>query len=207
MILLFLFLQILPDHEEIVYQTNDKGKLGEIHITSDRDSLGYHILYLSDRRIEVILDTLNLGTLYIKKFVKNKLELEIKRDGVFRVFFKGRRHKYKKSGPIYDRHTLDFALRGFKYRPGFKKTIQLHIPEFMIINADLEVLGEEFVTTPAGRFLCWKLQFKPRIFLIRMKFYFWIEKASPHRFIKYSDSSGKNSILLKSWKGEWKSDD
>ena len=202
MILLVLFLQLLPSEEKIVYQTFDEGKKGEIYITSRRDSLGYHIFYHSDRDIEVILDTVALGTIYIEKFVKKKLELKIEKNGVFKVYFKGRRHKYRERGPVYDRHTLDFALRGFSYHPDFKKIIRLHVPEFMVINADIKVLGEEFVVTPAGRFLCWKLQMKPRVFFVRLKFYFWIEKEAPHRFIKYSDSSGKHSIFLKSWEGE-----
>jgi len=196
MILFLLFLQILPETEFFVYETNDKGKIGKIEINSQKDSFGYHIVYISDRRIEIILDSLNLGTLFIDKIVNNKQELKISRDKEFKVYFKGNRYTYKEDGPVYDRHTLDFALRGFKYNQDFKENIRLHVPELMIINAGLKVIDEEAVTGILGEILCWKIEMTPRVFFIRMKFYFWIEKDYPHRFIKYSDSSGKNCILL-----------
>ena len=66
----------------------------------------------------------------------------------------------------------------------------------MIVNADLHVIGEESVNTSLGSITCWKLKMKPRVFFINWQFYFWIEQAYPHRFVKYEDSSGENRILL-----------
>jgi hypothetical protein len=197
MILLFICLQLLPEKECLIYETNDKGKIGEIEVTLHKDSLGYHIVYTSDRIIEIVLDSLNLGTLYINKTIDGKQALKIERDGEeFTVYFRGNRMIYHAQGPVYDRHTLDFALRGFKYHRVFEDTFRLHIPEFMIVNAELKVVGEESIAGPLGEILCWKIQMTPRVLFTRMKFFFWIEKDWPHRFVKYSDSSGENYILL-----------
>lgn len=196
MILLLLCLHILPEREFFIYETNDKGKIGKIEVTSQKDSLGYHIVYISDRKIEIVLDSLTLGTLYISKTINDRQILKIVREKKFNVYFKGHKMTYHEDGPVYDRHTLDFALRGFDYNIEYENTIRLHIPEFMIINAELKVVGEEIISGPVGEILCWKVRVIPRIFFIRMKFYIWIEKDSPHRFIKYADSSGKNYIQL-----------
>jgi len=195
-ILTLLCALLLPKLEHIVYETNDKGKMGKIVIDSRHDSLGYHVVYVSDRVIEAVLDTLNLKTLYLKKVIGDNLNIEIFNDQSYRVFYKNREKKYSNKDPIFDRHTLDFVLRGFELGPQFKKRIRLGVPEFMIINADLETVGEDIVQTPVGTFDCWKLRLVPRVIFTKMIFYFWIEKEYPHRFVKYRDSSGKNQILL-----------
>jgi len=199
-ILFLIFASILPEQEHIVYETNDKGKMGQIVIDSRKDSLGYHIVYVSDRTIEVVLDTLDLRTRYLKKTIGNKLNIEIFNDRSYRVFYNGREHKYSNQEPIFDRHTIDFALRGFELGPNFKKRIRLGIPEFMVVNGDLEAVGEDSVETPAGKFNCWEIRLIPRVIFTKMKFYFWIEKDYPHRFVRYRDSSGKNQILLKEYR-------
>jgi len=196
------FIHFLPQYEYILYETNDRGKNGQIEVVMKRDSLGYHIIYKSDRTIEVILDTINLQTLYVNKIVGKKWELSVKRNHFFEVNYRGRKNYYNESNPVYDRHTLDFVLRGFDYNKNFKKRIRLNVPEFMIINADLEVIGEENITTPAGSFDCWKIKMTPRVVFTNMKFYFYIEKQYPFRFVKYTDSSGKNSIFLKEYSGQ-----
>jgi hypothetical protein len=196
-ILLFLCLQLLPKTEFFIYKTNDKGKIGTIQVTSHKDSLGYHIMYTSDRIIEIVLDSLTLGTLYVKKTIDGRQALKIERDKEeFTVYFRGNKTTYHENGPVFDRHTLDFALRGFTYHTLFEDTFRLHIPEFMIVNAELKILGEEIIAGPCGEILCWKLQMIPRVLFIRIKFYFWIEKDEPHRCVKYADSSGENYILL-----------
>ena len=195
LIAFILFLHILPERESMVYQTNDKGKLGSIFVVSQLND-NYHIVYTSDRIIRVILDTVGLGTLRVEKTVDGKLELQAWLDEDFHVQFRGNRYRYREKDFVYDRHTLDFALRGFLYYRTFKKTIRLHVPEFMIVNAELRVIGDDVVSGPLGDIACWKLEMKPRILFINWKFYFWIEKAYPHRFVKYEDSSGENSIML-----------
>lgn len=202
MILFFLFLQLLPDAESFVYETNAKGKIGSLHIMMQKDSLGFHVMYRSDREIEVILDTQDLSTVYIEKYVEGELELKIETTNEFYVFFKGAERHHRDDKPIYDRHTLDFALRGFDYHRDFKEIFRLHIPEFTIVNAEVEVIDEECVTTPVGEFDCWKVQMKPRIIFLNWRFFFYIEKEYPHRFVKYSDSSGDNVIVLISYGSE-----
>jgi|GEM_PF-686578 len=190
---------LLPDSEYIVYETSDKGKIGKIEVNLVKDSAGYHITYVSDRTVEAILDTENLQTIYLNKIIKGRWELSVKKNHIFEVNYQGRKSYHKETDPVYDRHTLDFALRSFTYHKNFKKRIRLNVPEFMIINADLEVIGEDSVTTPVGFFDCWKIMMKPRVIFTHMKFYFYIEKKFPQRFIKYTDSSGKNSIILKEY--------
>ncbi len=190
---------LLPDSEHIIYETNDKGKIGQIEVISVRDSTGYHILYTSDRIVEAVLDTIDLKTLYLNKVIQGHWELTVRRNHIFEVNYRGRKNFYRETEPVYDRHTLDFVFRGFSYHTDFKKRIRLNIPEFMIINADLEMIGEDSVTTPVGSFDCWKIMMIPRVIFTRMKFYFYIEKIYPYRFIKYTDSSGKNSIILKEY--------
>ena len=161
-----------------------------------RDSLGYRVRYVSDREIDVILDTLDLSTVYVEKYVDGKLELKIETGNEFKVYFKGGESRYRDDGQIYDRHTLDYALRRFDYHPEFKAIFRLHIPELTIVNAEVEVLGEKQIITAVGEFDCWKVQMKPRILFFNWRFFFYIEKEFPRRFIKYTDSSGENSITL-----------
>ncbi|HEX7321111.1 MAG TPA: hypothetical protein VF399_12250 [bacterium] len=194
--LFFLISLMIPSHESFIYQTNDKGKLGTLTVTLNKDSVGYRVRYVSDRLIDVIIDTVDFRTLYVYKLVKGKWELSIERRNKFMVNFKGRKTSYEEKGPIFDRHTLDFVLRGFNYTKDFKHRIRLNVPEFMVINADLSVIGAEVIDTPVGELSCWKVMMMPRVIFVKMKFYFWIEKEFPHRFAKYADSSGKNQILL-----------
>lgn len=191
---------ILPDNEYIVYETNDKGKIGAIEVTLKKDTAGYYVIYKSDRIVEAILDTTDLQTLYLNKIIKGRWELSVKRNHFFEVNYQGRKNYYNEKNPVYDRHTLDFVLRGFQYHRDFKKRIRLNVPEFMIINADLEVVGEDTVNVPVGEFDCWRVMMIPRVVFTKMKFYFYIEKSYPHRFVKYTDSSGKNSIILKEYR-------
>ncbi len=193
-------LQLLPDEEYIVYETVDKGKIGEIDIQLLKDSAGYRITYTSDRIVEAILDTQNLQTLYLNKIIKGRWELSVKRNDILEVNYRGRKNYYRETSPVYDRHTLDFALRSFQYTNDFKKRIRLNVPEFMIINADLEVIGEDTITTPVGTFDCWKIRMIPRVIFTKMRFYFYIEKEFPRRFVRYEDSSGKNTIILKEYR-------
>ncbi len=200
MILFFILLQILPEKEFIVYETDDKGKIGTMEITSEKDSLGYYVIYRWKKILEVVLDSLDMSTLYVKKTTDDKVELEISKEKDFKVNLRGKRHTYRDVGAVYDRHAIEFALRGFKYSKDFKQTIRFHVPEFMIVNAELKVIGEETVSGPIGEILCWKIELKPKVLFFSWKFYFWIEEDYPHRFIRYEDSSGDHSIMLIEYK-------
>lgn len=200
MILFFILLQILPEKEFIVYETDDKGKIGTMEITSEKDSLGYYVIYRWEKILEVVLDSLDMSTLYVKKTTDDKVELEISKEKDFKVNLRGRRHTYRDVCAVYDRHAIEFALRGFKYSKDFKQTIRFHVPEFMIVNAELKVIGEETVSCPIGEILCWKIELKPKVLFFSWKFYFWIEEDYPHRFIRYEDSSGDHSIMLIEYK-------
>lgn len=193
---LLLAFQILPEKERLLYETNDKGTIGRISVVSELDSTGYRVTYKSDREINCVLDSVDLSTQFVEKIINGRLVLSAAHHDQFEVYFKGTTYRYRETGPVYDRHTLDFAFRGFLYYPTYHRTFRLHIPEFMIVNADLEVVSEETVSTTLGRIACWKLLMKPRILFFSWQFYFWIEQAYPHRFIQYEDSSGENRILL-----------
>jgi hypothetical protein len=199
-IIFILFFQIVPETEKMSYKTNEKGKIGSIDVVSNLDSIGYHVIYTSDRIIDVYLDSSNLGTRYVTKVIGDDTVLQIStRESNFEVYFKGRWYRHHKERPVYDRHTLDYALRGFDYRSGFEHRFRLHVPELTIINADLKVIGEATIDTPAGTFDCWEVSMKPRIIFLNRVFFFFIEKEYPHRFVKYSDSSGDNYIMLESY--------
>ncbi|MBE0433144.1 hypothetical protein IBX73_06730 [candidate division WOR-3 bacterium] len=196
MIALLIFFQLLPENESLIYETNDNGRMGTIQVTSTLDRYGYHVTYVSDRVIEVILDSMDLSTRHVRKIIDNDTVLEITSGSILTVYLKGREYRYDNEQAVYDRHTLDFALRGFDYVPGFKTMFRLHVPELTVVNAELAVLGEAVVQTPAGEFLCWEVAMKPRILFFSRRFFFYIEKEYPRRFIKYEDQSGGSSIIL-----------
>ena len=200
LIALLFLLRIIPSSESLVYRTEADGKIGSITVVSRRDSSGYRVRYVSDREITVVLDTADLSTRYVKKIVDGELVLEAQYNSGFNVYFNGREYKYKGSDPLYDRHTLDFALRRFDYYLGFKETFRLHIPELTIVNAELEVLRDTTVSTDLGVIDCWVVQMKPRVIFTDWRFFFYIEKEYPHRFVKYTDSSHKNVITLIEYK-------
>lgn len=166
-------------------------------ITVELDTSGYHVIYTWENKIlELIFDTSDMSTKYVKKTAGDKVELLAERKEKFDVLFKGRKFSYNIKQPIYDRHAIEYALRGFEYYNTFKHEIRLHVPEFMVINAEINVLDEETISCPLGDIACWKVEMVPKVLFIKWRFYFWFEKEYPNRFIKYSDSSGKNSILL-----------
>jgi hypothetical protein len=203
MIVLLFIMQLLPAYEHYTYETNDKGKIGTMDIVTRLDTAGYHVVYTWENKVlELIFDTLDMSTKYVKKTADGKLELEAKRNKKYDVFFKGRKFSYGVDDPVYDRHAIEYALRGFEYHQDQKFTIRLHVPEFMVVNADINVIGDEHITCPVGEFDCWKVEMVPKVLFVKWHFYFWFEKKYPHRFIKYSDSSGKNSILLTDYTNE-----
>jgi hypothetical protein len=197
MILFVLFISLLPDSEIIVYQTIDKGKEGTMHIAAVKDSRGYHAVYTwEDRVIDIVFDSITMATRSVIKTIGDKTVLRAEQKENFEVEFNGGRHSYHEKQGVFDRHAAEFALRGFEYADDFKTTIRFHVPEFMVINADVTVLGTDTVSCPVGTVECWKVEMKPKVLFISISFYFWIEKSYPHRFVKYSDTKGDHSILL-----------
>lgn len=191
-----LLIALLPSSEYVMYQTCERGRLDTLEAYLSKDSVGYHVHYVSDRVVDVILDSITLQTRYVKKVIKGETNVEIINDREYRVTYLGRVRHYANDELIYDRHTLDFAFRGLKLNAEFRRRIRLSIPEFRIVNADLEVVGADTLITPAGVFACWKLKMTPRILFLKRDFFFWFEQAYPHRFIKLSDSSDKNNMIL-----------
>ncbi len=188
---------VLPSSETYVYETNNKGKLGKMEIKTWLDSLGYRAVYVWEDRIqEILLDADDMSTRQIRKTIAGKLDYQIIRTEVIRVFFQGRRATHHERDPVYDRHAIEFALRGFEYCADFDRTIKLHVPELGIINARISVDGRERLSTELGDLDCWKVKMSPKVLFLKWNFYFWIEVEYPHRFVRYSDSSGKNTINL-----------
>lgn len=199
MFLLFLLIHVLPEQEWMVYATNDNGKTGTISVTASRDSIGHHVLYVSDRIIETVLDDSDLSTLFVRKTIGDNVVLQIKREETFDVLYKGHKRRYHDERPIYDRHTLDFAMRGFDYDSEFRRVIRLHVPELTVVNANLDVRSVTTVMTPAGEFVCWEISMKPRIIFFGRVLFFYIEREYPHRFVKYVDRAGGLTITLMSY--------
>lgn len=189
---------LLPNHEELVYRTYDEGKEGTMSIISNRDSLGYHVIYTwEDRILELVFDSVSMSTRFVKKTVGEKVELEVhKEDDRFKVTYKGKKQTYHEKKPVYDRHAIEFAFRGFSFHAAFDERIRFHVPEFMIINADVKVMAEETLANALGDIACWKVRLKPRVIFTNTSFYFWIEKEFPFRFLRFEDSSGKHTIEL-----------
>ena len=197
MLILIFIIQLLPSSENYTYETNDKGKIGTMKVAVELDTAGYNVIYTWENKVlELIFDTVDMSTKYVKKNTGDKVEFEAQRKEKFNVFFKGRKFSYNVDKPIYDRHAIEYALRGFDYYSNLKRNIKLHVPEFMVVSAEINVLGEETVNCPLGNIVCWKVEMVPKVLFVKWRFYFWFEKEYPKRFIKYSDSSGKNSILL-----------
>ena len=197
MVFMLALFFLLPRGESIVYQTVDKGKVGTMNIAAEKDSHGYHAVYTwEDRMIDIVFDSLTMATRAVTKTIGDRTVLQAVQKEKFEVIFNGHRHAYQEKGGVYDRHAAEFALRGFDYTEGFATTIRFHVPEFMVINADVKVVGDEAVTCPVGTIDCWKVEMKPKVLFISISLYFWIEKDYPHRFVKYSDTKGDHSILL-----------
>lgn len=198
--MILLLIALLPAQETMVYETYDKGKTGQMAVSAELESLGYHVTYTwEDRVLEVIFDTLDMSTVYVQKIVGGKIELRAEKKDKYDVLFKGSKfsHRYENDEPIYDRHAIEYALRGFTYADDFKKTIRFHVPEFTVINADITVAGQG---VPGGEILdtveCWKVKLAAKVLFFSWMSYFWIEKAYPHRFIKFEDEKDEHMIRL-----------
>jgi hypothetical protein len=191
---------LLPAQETMTYETYDKGKTGQMAVAAQVDSLGYRVIYTwEDRVLEVVFDTLDMSTVYVNKIVGGKVEMLAERKDELKVLFKGKRssHRYDADAPIYDRHAVEYALRGFTYTDTFKKTIRFHVPEFMIVNADITVVDQGTIDSDTlGAIECWKVKLAVKVLLFGWSSYFWIEKDAPHRFIKFEDAKGEHMIRL-----------
>jgi hypothetical protein len=184
----------------MTYETYDKGKTGQMAVTARVESLGYHVIYRwEDRVIDIVFDTRDMSTVYVEKTVGDKLELHAEKKREYEVRFKGSRHshRYEHDAPIYDRHAIEYALRGFKYSDAFKKTIRFHVPEFAIVNADITVVDQGTIDIESlGSIECWKVKLSIKVLFFGWMSYFWIEKAHPNRFVKFEDEKGEHMIRL-----------
>lgn len=195
-VLLIALCALLPEREKFAYETDERGRIGRLAVTQHLDSAGYHVQYESDRTVDVLIDPVDFSTLAVRKVVNGKVELTIEKKKDFRVDYKGKVSTYREKKPIYDRHTLDYVMRHYDYTEDFSARIRLSIPEFMVVNADIAVVGEETLASPLGDIACWKVAFVPRIIFVKAEIYFWIEKDYPHRCMKYADTSGRRQVLL-----------
>jgi len=198
--IILLLVSLLPSQETMTYETYDKGKTGQMAVTALIDSLGYHVIYRwEDRIIDIIFDTLDMSTVYVEKTVGDNVELHAEKKTEYEVLFKGSKfsHRYDHDAPIYDRHAIEYALRGFTYTDTYKKTIRFHVPEFTIVNADVTVVDQGTIGSEAlGNIDCWKVKLAVKVLFFGWSSYFWIEKDAPHRFIKFEDEKGEHMIRL-----------
>ncbi|MBI4467052.1 MAG: hypothetical protein HY656_06470 [Acidobacteria bacterium] len=90
---------------------------------------------------------------------------------------------------------LPLALRSLRFQPGlrlerrvFPSLISNNLRRpFEPLNAAIEVVGEEAVSTPAGRLPAWKITVQ----LGELQQTWWFEKAAPHALLKMESSDGR----------------
>jgi hypothetical protein len=62
--------------------------------------------------------------------------------------------------------------------------------------ADVQVLGEDTVTVPAGRFACRKVALQLAGWTMNL----WYEGAAPHRYVKFENRNNNSTAVLTSYK-------
>ena len=75
---------------------------------------------------------------------------------------------FRASGLLYPEnmmqiYVLEFALRGIDFNEGYADSFPVYLTSVNIINMDIKVTGKENVEVPAGKFLCWRVEMKPRL--------------------------------------------
>jgi len=91
----------------------------------------------------------------------------------------------------YDNDEVLFLLRTIPFEVGYTTSYTNVVPAYALTpKATVTVVGEEVVTTPAGSFNCYKLEFSAAGVLQHI----WYGVDEPHYFIKYDN--GVNLFLL-----------
>jgi hypothetical protein len=196
-----------PIVERATYKINQKGKVHfSIHRITHETRNGQAVYIISTDTQEVIIRANNLTPISIKQSDKNTGELEFaieyyKQGDDYRARFINpgpERNEVKEvSEDSYDVNMILEAMRGY---PLQEKEVK-----FTLVTAD-HVVGvyakkkdDEKITIPLGTFDCHVIEtgvsgLKGRI--IRTKFYFWVEKAHPHRVIQQKNSDEDMIVTL-----------
>lgn len=186
----------VPVKEELLYRTQEKKKVTWLAGTSQYTDSGAYLTYTSDRYIEVILDTHDLRTRWVRKIIAGKKSYEFTRKGdSIAMWNKGRIHNYIRSEPIFDRHSLDYVLRNLDYDANFRKDIYVSTPELGIKKATLQVASQETVMTAVGKLFAWRVNLSARILLLfKYRIYFLVEVNHPHRLLVFEGVDHKMEI-------------
>ena len=99
-------------------------------------------------------------------------------------------------GRVYNNSMLTYFLRAFVSSRDSKRVelgllVDAKRYGLRIVNVYAELVGEETVEVPAGRFHCFKVEFGAtgiigKIFW-RTRYHYYFTKDHPHHFVKYSD--------------------
>jgi hypothetical protein len=97
------------------------------------------------------------------------------------------------SSNTFDNSILVIAVRAFDLKPGAKYLLT-SLATFgpWTKPADLEVLGDDTVTVPAGNFFCRKVLLELAGWTMQL----WYERDIPHRYVKFENKNNLSVAVL-----------
>jgi hypothetical protein len=161
------------------------------------------IYIICTQSYKMTLEASNLQPIYIEKTDYNgEVEFSIKysADRVHFVYPGPKRNIVEKIPEnTYDVHAVLQSVRGFPSGQEESK-LTLVTPEHPDgVGFYIKIVRNERITTPAGDFDCYYLEAGVDGLLgkvIKKKFFFWLEKKTPYRLVKYTDSDGERTVTL-----------
>jgi len=96
---------------------------------------------------------------------------------------------------VFDNEVIAVVLRTIPFEKGYRASLTSVAPiSAVTAPMDVEVLGSEKITVPAGDFDCQKIKMK----LAGREISLWYEKNAPQRMIKYEDAQTGITMSLTS---------
>ena len=206
----FVWRWFSPDTGEIIstvtWHTKDRNGRPVYEIIADSGAIkqGKYVIDKSDLR----LVWLNVVEETRKGMSDITIEARDNRQYLVHDYKNERKNKEIDEHPDgYNGLTLSLSLRGYPF--GQKKEVNIKLtPPFQpgiprwawrMWDSYAKLMGEETISVPAGTFDCYKLEIAASGGLIKRvtsKYYFWFERETPHRFVKYQDEDGETVTEL-----------
>ena len=200
--------EVIEDGETFLadYVVSRKPKDEAVEERSEQNS-DKEVYIVRTQSFQMILEASDLSPISIKKFKDNgdlDFSIEYSKDRVHFIYPGPKRNVVKEvPEDRYDIYTVLQVVRGFPFGQQ-KVKLTLVMPEHPEgVGFYIKIVGSEQVTTPAGTFDCYQLEAGVDGLLgriVKTKFFFWLEKNPPHRLIKNTDSDGKRTVTLVSYK-------